>query len=772
MPILNGKAFLDDVLSALAAQETETPWDFTAVDCGSTDGTLEIFERHSKSFPVPLKVHGIGPGEFNHGCTRNLLASLSTGEVIIFITDDAVPMSSTWLQTLLANYDDPQVSAAYCRNIAREKTDPVTKLLTVGDPSYASTRREVRLPSKQEYERMTPHHLRLLFNYTDTASSMRRDVWERHPYMRCSFGEDVLQSRAMLEAGRTVVFDSEACVEHSHEFGPEEARQRALPDAEFNVQWLGWTPLRARADVETLVERQRPDDEEALAQVFELQGEELRSYAQNLSDRRTQFLIGQWEAGRSLVRYGKTALLDSPLLTIVYLDEPGGSCADLAAAMAERGHRVESLATCPNDLAARIAHNRSSLIHAASPERLQSADFAALRKAGIAVWIDLTRAPDSHSADLCRAADMCRVPTRELRQALIEQHGFDPDRVLYTVSVPPAPGTRDKQLAELAGELEFRYRERLCRLFQHQGAWLGLRGTQCTSTKGSVEREDSEGLRLSATNCEVRYRPAWELERPGRARPETYQLRLWLAEALKAGDLSAGRIGFEGAEMVPFGPFSSSGRSERGGTDDLRLLCLSLPAGEPGAELVLCNTDSNGEQAFELRVRRLEFAAPGTPAPKYSPLFFDRCARHPERGSAAEEANGRSDATDQPADALLLSGAFAQAEYDLFGVPAGKCLFAIDIEGSGASGRLFVDGLPIGRFELAGGSRQILRVAHDSSRAPRSLRIETSDGSSPLSLYRVSVRDADDNAALARVVGRRVAPKLRALLGRPKVMKP
>ena len=46
-------------------------------------------------------------------------------------------------------------------------------------------------------------------------------------------------ARALLEAGFTVVYDDQATVEHSHDYGPEETRARAVADGRFNAEWLG-----------------------------------------------------------------------------------------------------------------------------------------------------------------------------------------------------------------------------------------------------------------------------------------------------------------------------------------------------------------------------------------------------------------------------------------------------------------------------------------------------------------------------------------------------
>ncbi|TAJ19370.1 MAG: glycosyltransferase family 2 protein, partial [Planctomycetota bacterium] len=90
MPTWQGAEFLDRVLTSLARQRCDVPWDFLAIDSGSTDGTLEILARHAQSFPVPLRVESIDKVEFDHGDTRNLLASRSRGELLVFLTQDAI----------------------------------------------------------------------------------------------------------------------------------------------------------------------------------------------------------------------------------------------------------------------------------------------------------------------------------------------------------------------------------------------------------------------------------------------------------------------------------------------------------------------------------------------------------------------------------------------------------------------------------------------------------------------------------------------------------
>ncbi|MGD2018604.1 MAG: glycosyltransferase family A protein, partial [Planctomycetota bacterium] len=142
MPTWQGMEFLERVLDALAAQRTDFAWDFLAIDSGSTDGTWELLGSRASDFPVPLRrerIHGV---EFDHGDTRNLLAARSRGELMVFLTQDAIPGSPGWLAGLVGNFDDPSVGAAYSRNVPRPDADVLTKIFSAGDPGYAEGRRE------------------------------------------------------------------------------------------------------------------------------------------------------------------------------------------------------------------------------------------------------------------------------------------------------------------------------------------------------------------------------------------------------------------------------------------------------------------------------------------------------------------------------------------------------------------------------------------------------------------------------------------------------
>ena len=260
MPTYQGMEFLERVLDALAGQVTPFAWEMIAIDSNSSDGTWELLGARAGDFPVRLereRIHGV---EFDHGDTRNLLAARSRGRILVFLTQDAIPASEDWLATLVANFDDPDVGAVTCRNVPRPDAEVLTKIFSATDPGYVEGRREVRLPDAEAYAAMGPHEKRLLYNFNDVAAAYRRDLWERHPFPRTNFGEDILMARAFLEAGFTVVYDDEATVEHSHDYDAEETEKRAAIDAAFNAEWLDRICVGSAKDAEVLTDRLSAED--------------------------------------------------------------------------------------------------------------------------------------------------------------------------------------------------------------------------------------------------------------------------------------------------------------------------------------------------------------------------------------------------------------------------------------------------------------------------------------------------------------------------------
>ena len=354
MPTWQGLEFLDRVLAALDAQVLDIPWDVHVIDSGSTDGTWERLLRWREESSLDIQLGRIHSVEFDHGDTRNLMATRSSGDLLVFMTQDAIPGSESWLATLARNFEDPAVGAAYCRNMPRPDARLSTQVLSVGDPGYATERRVQARPDPAIFAEMDDEERRVLYNFNDVASALRRELWERHPFPRTNFGEDVLLARALIEAGFHVVYDADAFVEHSHDYDADQTYRRAYVDGRFNAEWLGRTPVWDSATARFLEERCAGEDAATLARLGQIDGS--GEVLAELAELRRATFQGLLDGGRTSTRRPHTTLLDPGPLKILYVvhgfppDTWAGTevyTLGLAREMQRRGHEVTVLTRCP-----------------------------------------------------------------------------------------------------------------------------------------------------------------------------------------------------------------------------------------------------------------------------------------------------------------------------------------------------------------------------------------------------------------------------------------
>lgn len=198
----NGARDLAFVLPAIFAQEGIAPVEVIAVDSGSVDGSLDLLRKY------PIRVAQIPPQSFHHARTRNLAASLATGRILVFLSQDAIPCSADWLSTMLADFNDPRVGAVYGRQVPKAKSS--LERQDALDAVYGE-RRIVKDPTE-------PNHLGYRFyHFSDANAAIRRDVWEieRFPENLKVF-EDLGIAKKILDRGWKIVYEPRASVFHSH----------------------------------------------------------------------------------------------------------------------------------------------------------------------------------------------------------------------------------------------------------------------------------------------------------------------------------------------------------------------------------------------------------------------------------------------------------------------------------------------------------------------------------------------------------------------------
>lgn len=236
IPTLNGADTLPEVLAAIAVQQVDAPVEVLVIDSSSTDSTESI----ARSFPF-VRFERIAQAEFGHGRTRQRGAELASGEVIVFLTQDATPIGTDWLSALVAPLADPTVAGAFAKQIPRSGCVPVIK--------YEIERVFANPPAGF---------------YSDTCSATKRALLLGPlPLRDVNFSEDFAFATDALAAGMQIVYAEDAEVLHSNdiELGEYAARMRAeirgTRMAGHQVKRYSWLGAMLRAIATGLADQPR-----------------------------------------------------------------------------------------------------------------------------------------------------------------------------------------------------------------------------------------------------------------------------------------------------------------------------------------------------------------------------------------------------------------------------------------------------------------------------------------------------------------------------------
>ena len=204
LPTRNNEDHIGGLLDSIFSQTLKGEFEVLVMD-SSDDRTPDIAEMYSQNHN--LRVVRVEPEDYNYGGTRNLGASMTKGDILVFISTDIDIRDQNWLRKLVRNFEDPLVAGVYGRQIPKEDAPPMEEFFI--KYMYPSVRKEYYLKPRQK--------LRELF-FSNTNSAIRRDVWKKIPLSEMLKSEDQEWAKRAVLAGYKVIYDHEAFVHHSHNY--------------------------------------------------------------------------------------------------------------------------------------------------------------------------------------------------------------------------------------------------------------------------------------------------------------------------------------------------------------------------------------------------------------------------------------------------------------------------------------------------------------------------------------------------------------------------
>ena len=110
IPTFNAGPNIEQLLKRLTSQSL--PCEIVIADSFSSDRTVHIVKSYD------ARVIKVNKEDFNHGRSRNLAATKGFGEIIVFMTQDAIPVDNYCIEKLITPLQKSEILASFARQIS------------------------------------------------------------------------------------------------------------------------------------------------------------------------------------------------------------------------------------------------------------------------------------------------------------------------------------------------------------------------------------------------------------------------------------------------------------------------------------------------------------------------------------------------------------------------------------------------------------------------------------------------------------------------------
>jgi len=204
IPTLNAGPSIGQLISSLQSQNP-APSEIIVIDSSSADNTMAV-ARESGAKTIVIPRHA-----FNHGKTRNIAAMQAEGDVLVFMTQDALPVDSTLIGALTTPLLQPDVAASFGRQIPRSDATPLEIFA-----------RQFNYPvqgSVKGIDDVKTFGIKTFF-FTNVCSAIQKERFQEVGMFPEGIraNEDMLIAATLIVKGYKVAYVPEAMVIHSHNY--------------------------------------------------------------------------------------------------------------------------------------------------------------------------------------------------------------------------------------------------------------------------------------------------------------------------------------------------------------------------------------------------------------------------------------------------------------------------------------------------------------------------------------------------------------------------
>lgn len=187
----------------------------------------EIHVMHTEGGEFPdifcleqnVRVTHISKDEFDHGGTRHLAAVQSEADILLFMTQDAMPADGELVSNLVKAFELDNVGAAYARQLPAKECDWVERYTRSFNYPEDSV-----LKGKEDIPNMGIK----TFFCSNVCAAYKKEVYERlGGFERHTiFNEDMIFAGRMVKEGYLIAYQADARVIHSHNYSGKQQFHR------------------------------------------------------------------------------------------------------------------------------------------------------------------------------------------------------------------------------------------------------------------------------------------------------------------------------------------------------------------------------------------------------------------------------------------------------------------------------------------------------------------------------------------------------------------
>lgn len=177
-----------------------------------------LMNTEEKHFPAELtgiwdrvEVYHLAKEEFDHGGTRDRGVRMSTADLVVCMTQDAMPADETLIEELVKPFGDSEVWAAYARQLPNEdcrEVEKYTRSFNYPEQSMVKT--------KEDLDRLG---IKTFFCSNVCAAWRREKYLELGGFVKHTiFNEDMILAGTMIKQGGKIAYCAKAKVIHSHNY--------------------------------------------------------------------------------------------------------------------------------------------------------------------------------------------------------------------------------------------------------------------------------------------------------------------------------------------------------------------------------------------------------------------------------------------------------------------------------------------------------------------------------------------------------------------------